>query len=414
MSKKLKKTLAGRLTRKALVWLIFIVIGVSFFVFRFAERATHKYYSESYHNKMLITYEYTRRVLSDVYVAVTNNVYYIEEYLDHPDSHKNVMERIVKNGTRVRSCGISFIKDYYYPEKGHHFCPFAWRNPAHPDIVWKEDMGDADLDYFEAEWFRSVIDSDSAYWSDPFYDGYDEKTTLAAYMVPIHDKEGNVVAALGADVSLDWLTSKLIENDSKMNKENGFLSKIEEQHTSSFIINHDGTFITHQEESRILKDNFFNHLEASGGSNVERLVADMKQDKMCEGDEHEKFLYDNKECYVFYTPVKYTDWTLVSIVPCKPIDTMGIVNGSVFLFILVLAMLAILALFSYFIKRETRPLLKLAKAADDIAKHKFDTLLPDIKNHDEMYMLRESLDNMQGSISYYVKGLEHTAKQKES
>ena len=105
---------------------------------------------------MHVTNEYTRRVISDVYVAVTNNIYYLEQNLDNPDYHKGVMERIVKSGTRVRSCGISFVKDYYYPQKEHRFCPFAWRNVANPEVIWSENMGDADLDYLDADWFTSV------------------------------------------------------------------------------------------------------------------------------------------------------------------------------------------------------------------------------------------------------------------
>ena len=52
--------------------LIVVVFGVSYVLFYLEERATRQFYSEIYHNKMRITNEYTRRVISDVYVAVTN------------------------------------------------------------------------------------------------------------------------------------------------------------------------------------------------------------------------------------------------------------------------------------------------------------------------------------------------------
>ena len=68
-----------------------------------------------------------------------------------------------------------------------------------------------------AENFHNKIDGDTAKWSDPFYDGYDNKTALAAYMVPIHDTNGKAIAVLGAYISLDWLTEKLAETDSAYN-----------------------------------------------------------------------------------------------------------------------------------------------------------------------------------------------------
>ena len=129
---KRRKTLAGILTQKMMLWAFVALFGLTCFVFFFGIRSTRQFYAEDYHSQMLIDKEYIRRVLSDVYVAVTNNVYYLEQNLDKPDLHKEVMARIVKNGTRVRSCGISFIEDYYYPQKGHRFCPFAWRNAKNP------------------------------------------------------------------------------------------------------------------------------------------------------------------------------------------------------------------------------------------------------------------------------------------
>ena len=209
-----------------MLWVAIVTLGLAYLLFHFEGNSVRDFYAEIYRNKMLTTNEYMRRVISDVYVAVTNNIYYLEHSLDNPDGHKLTMERIVKSGTRVRSCGISFIKDYYYPQKESHFCPFAWRNVANPDIVYSQDMGDADLDYFDADWFLDVIKSDSAYWSEPFYDGYDEKTSLSAYMVPIHDQEGRVVAVLGADISLDWLANKLIEADSTFNKESMLMASL--------------------------------------------------------------------------------------------------------------------------------------------------------------------------------------------
>ena len=96
-----------------------ILLVASYFVISIAGKATTEHLSEDYHNKILITYEYTRRVISDVYVSVTSNAFFIERNLDKPEEHREVMKRIVENGTRVHSCGISFIEDYYYPKKGH-------------------------------------------------------------------------------------------------------------------------------------------------------------------------------------------------------------------------------------------------------------------------------------------------------
>lgn len=400
--KKKKKTFAGRLSRKMLIWMAFITIGLAFIIFHFANKATREFYTEVYHHKMLVTYEYTRRVISDVYVAVTNNIYYLEHSLDKPEGHKDTMERITANGTRIRSCGISFIKDYYYPKTGHRFCPFAWRNAANLEIIFKEDMGDADLDYLDDDWFLDVLKSDSAQWSEPFYDGYDNKTTLSAYMVPIHDQEGRTVAVLGADISLDWLTSKLSETDSTMNLNSSLMTRKLNLMSNSYIINYDGTYLTHHDEGRIMKENFFTQLESCEGSDVDELVNHIKEGILCEDKHHDKYLVNGNECFVFYMPVKYTKWAMVTVVPCQAIDAVSYLNGGVMLVLVLVAMLMIIAVCHYYMRTEIEPVKQLTILTNEIAKGNFDAPMPDIAHDDEIGKLRESIERMQFSLSNYV------------
>ena len=401
MDKK-QHSFAGRLTSRLLMWVIIICLVISYIILRSERQATSLFYSEIFHNKMLISNEYIRRVISDVYVAVTNNIYFIEHNLDNPDCHKETMERIVKSGTRVRSCGISFIEDYYYPRKEHRFCPFAWRNAANPDEIFSQEMGDADLDYLTADWFLDVVKSDSAQWSEPFYDGYDEKTTLSAYEVPIHDQTGRVVAVLGADISLDWLTNKLNETDTTINKSVMMMAGIFEMKSSSFIINHDGSYITNPEGKRILKDNFFNNLKNDDGTDAEILINRMKNGIASEDRGQEKFLVDGEECYLFYNPIKYTQWILVSVVPCRAVDILSLLNAAGLLFIFVLAMLLIIFVGYYYIKNGIYPLKQLTTVANDIAEGKFDTPMPEMDHSDEISLLRDAIEEMRYRISNHT------------
>ena len=400
MEKK-QKSFAKRLTGRILVWVIFVCLGLSYLILHFEIKATRQFYSEIYHNKMLITNEYIRRVISDVYVAVTNNIYFLEHNLDNPDSHKETMERIVKSGTRVRSCGISFIEDYYYPKKEHRFCPFAWRNAANPDEIFSQDMGDADLDYLTADWFLEVLKNDSAQWSEPFYDGYDEKTTLSAYEVPIHDPAGRVVAVLRADISLDWLTSKIKEADTTINKTIMIMASKFEMKSKSFIINHDGTYITNADGRRIMKDNFFKRLGTCDESNVEGVINRMVNGTQ-DNKSQERFLVDGEECFLFYTPIKYTQWIMVTVVPCRVVDILSYLNGATVVFIILLAMLLIVIVGYYYMKTAIEPIKQLAKVADDIAAGKFDTPMPDMNHNDEICQLRDSIEGMQYMLSNYA------------
>ena len=361
---KKREYFARRITGRILLWMAFVLLGIASLLFYSEVHAIREFYSEIYRNKMLITNEYARRVISDVYVAVTNNIFYLEQTLDKPELHKATMERIVKSGTRVRSCGISFIENYY-PQKSRHFCPFAWRNAANPEVVYSQDMGDADLDYLNADWFLDIVKSDSASWSEPFYDGYDKTTPLSSYDAPIHDQQGRVVAVVGADISLDWLTNKLVEADSTINKSTMMMASRVKMKSLTFIINHDGAYLTHSDENSILKGNFYTQIEPCNGSDAEKLVADMR----------------------------------VSLVPCRPIDMLGYLNAGTVLFVVLLAMLLLAVVAYYYMKNAIRPLNQLARMADDMTKGKFDTHVPETSHDDEIGRLRDSIEELQFTLS---------------
>ena len=57
-----------------------------------------------------------------------------------------------------------------------------------------------------------------------------------------------------------------------------------------------------------------------------------------------------------------------------------------------------------------RPVRQFAQAAESIAMGNFDTELPNVVYHDELYQLRYSLDEMQRSLSHYVSDLQETTE----
>ena len=114
------KTFEAKIARRLLLWAALLVVIAGFIFYFAAMKSVTGLYVENVHNRMLINYEYTRRVLSDVYVQVTNNVDYIEQTLDQPEGQKSIMERIVRNGNRVHSClpgGTHKTQTRYSPKK---------------------------------------------------------------------------------------------------------------------------------------------------------------------------------------------------------------------------------------------------------------------------------------------------------
>lgn len=83
-------------------------------------------------------------------------------------------------------------------------------------------------------------------------------------------------------------------------------------------------------------------------------------------------------------------------------DTILIVTIAGIAAMMLLSWLAIVQL--------ARPVRKFAQAAESIAAGDFNTALPNVVYHDELYQLRYSLDEMQHSLAHYVADLKATTE----
>ena len=350
--------------------------------------------------------------MSDVSVAVDNNVYDIEHNLSQPDQLQSIMERIVTQNPRIRSCSISFIENYY-PKKGRQFCPYVWRSDSME--VKTRQLGDILENYLNAEWFTETVTKDSAYWSKPFIDGrHGAKTPLVAYLYPIHDQQGKVVAVLDADLSLDFMAQLLDKQDSIFAKDSWVLGE-NFGSFQSYVLRSDGTYLTHPEQRRILKGNFFVHVKDYDTPGVaENAIKEMKEGKRSSTETLKPLMVNRKDTYLFYAPVTGTDWILTVNVPKGALDYFSILLG-IFMLLLVFVVILVTYLICHFtIRRATKPLKMLADTADKVAQGQFDTALPTIKHHDEIHQLRDSFENMQHSLSDYIEELKDTTASKAS
>ena len=202
------RSFARRLTWRIMLTFL-VLMGLASYIFYKVGKESFLIASENICSEYLESHtESVRRILSDIYVASVNTAPVIEEHLNQPDQLQDIMERMVELNPYLRSCGISFIKNYY-PQKGRWYCPYAVRNED--GSIEKRTIADAKHDYLKQEWFTQTLAQDSAQWSKPFFDDGNQEMPLVSYLIPIHDKQGRTVAVLGADLSLNWLSEKLCE-----------------------------------------------------------------------------------------------------------------------------------------------------------------------------------------------------------
>ena len=436
MSKKPKRSsFAKRLTRWiALTQLVVMGLagyGIYVIVKSFGEMEE----TDLYKSYLSTSNANVSRILSTVYVGTLSHVAEIENNLDRPDKFPAIMKDVVAHNPYIRSCGISFVGDYY-PQKGHWYCPYAIKVDS-GRVVENRFIGDTKHDYLKAEWFTEALKADSSYWSKPFFDAMDSITPLVSCMIPIHDKQGKAVAIIGADLSLDWFSGKAVKgltvngenikvftgNDVDVNSSDdnviNWADRKWRQLTLTFIINKDGTYIAHPENERVIKENFFK-LAGETPDSIDdqighKMVARKKGFYSKNGLQPAPtkfFDMDNIPAYVFYEPVDHTDWSIALAVPSFMIYIISIGTGVILLLLIALALLVTRIVGRIVVKRATRPLNQLADSANEVAKGNFSAPLPKIKHNDEIRLLRDSFEGMQHSLSEYVEELKDTTASK--
>ena len=425
--RKEMRSFAKRLTGRIMLVLLIVMGLASFVLYEMTSGLVEEEEMDLYESKLDVSVQKVRRVISDVYVATSNLVPLIEESLDQPDRMFTLVERLVSLNPRIRSCGISFVADYY-PQKGHWFCPYAVRHDS--TKVEVKVVGSADYDYLTSEWFTEALEAKEGYWSKPYYEGNDTITPLVSYMAPIRDKQGRTVAILGADVSLDWFSDVLIrmtKNAAHMRDSISTATQPQGKPDSKykigspycFIIDGKGTYIAHTDKKLILKGNFLeetaSYSDTLANYYCRQMIAGKKgfYPNYDEDDENSESLkIGGHSVYLFYAPIEHTDWSMAFVMPAFDIKGFGVIVGIVLLLLIFLALLAVYFVGRRIIKKTAKPLHQLATSAGEVAKGHFDTPLPTIKHKDEIHMLRDSFEDMQQSLTKYVEELKTTTASK--
>ena len=417
-----------RLTKRLVLTLLIVMGLASFWVFAVGHTLLVDFKQKLNEDMLEISAEQVSRMASDVSAGALNLIPQVEESLDNPARLEMLLERILKQNPGMRSCGISFVENYY-PQKGRSYVPYVYRRDStHIEVV---NHAMQKHNYQKDEWFVQGLQAEEGFWSEPFFEANDTtKAPLVAYLHPIRNKQGRAVAVLGADLSIDSLYMKMDAMDEEVFLSrwsgDGDKDRRKERKTRkarwvpySFLISQNGTFIVHPKKHRIVLDNIESMAKASEDTAAiasvgRRMMAGEKGSygKEIDMDMAAEVDVEGLNSYVFFTPVKGTGWSMGLVVPYLVIDIMAFVVAGLLVFFILLAVLIVWLVSWYGIRRATKPLKQLMTSANEVAKGNFDTVLPEVKHNDEIRLLRDSFEDMQHSLTKYMEDLKETTASK--
>ena len=125
-----------------------------------------------------------------------------EKHLNTPDSIYADTRMVVRSLREYTSMAVAFVPDYY-PKQGRYLEICGSR--ISEDSVYTRQIGSAEHDYTQMEWFLNGLTIDSCWWCEPYMDDSGSQAKVVSCSCPIHDKNGKVVAVVCVDLSLDYL-----------------------------------------------------------------------------------------------------------------------------------------------------------------------------------------------------------------
>ena len=249
------------------------------------------------------------------------------------------------------------------------------------------------------------------------------------------------MAILGADLSLEWFSEKLMKGKATRGKNVNINVKSDQEveitsddsdetitsgimevramGCTNFIIDQDGTYIAHPDSSFVINKNYFELAKATNdtiddyvGRRMAAGESGTYTNKKGKESSFPYFDFEGSNAYLFFCPIEHTSWSIAIAVPSALINAVGIVVGIALLLMIALALLVVRLVGKYVAKRATRPLGLLVASADEVAKGNFNAPLPQLKHYDEIRLLRDSFEEMQHSLTHYIAELKDTTASK--
>ncbi|MBQ3767130.1 MAG: SpoIIE family protein phosphatase [Bacteroidales bacterium] len=408
MKKKID-SFAGRMTRVVVITVFVTMTIISILVFLVSTSGLLAYSKTHYSDIMDKARGNLALVMSKVEVSAENIIDELTWHLTTPELVASTLQYELNTNRHIYGCGIGFVPDYY-PEKGRWYEPYAI---VESDSITVKNIGSGAHDYLKAAWYTDGLESEEGVWSNPYLDRDGGGTVLCTFSRPVKNPEGKVAGVFGADISLDELSVLIIDNVRNENEEDVLFSVSPEEtglQIYCFILGPDGDYIAHPEKGRILKTNFYDYARGKNADEYKELGDAMRAGKSGERTVE----IDGIKSEVYFAPLLKSGWSMGIVVPRERVLLPGMLIGSIILFLILLGLLIVFGVCRRAIRKTTKPLIKLAESAQEVALGRFDTKLPQIRRNDEIRLLRDSFDNMQKSLAEYVDELKETTAQKAS
>jgi sigma-B regulation protein RsbU (phosphoserine phosphatase) len=279
-------------------------------------------------------------VLNSIEVAIENTAWLMEQHVNSPDELYTICDQLLTHSPNLVGMGIGYAPDYF-PQHGRWYELYVGRNDD--GTFSHHQIGSEQHDYLESDWYKRTIAEGKGVWTEPYFDEAGANMMLCSFTKPLRDATGRIVAIVGADVSVDWLSDVI-------NAHPIYPSSF------SLMISRQGQIMACPVESLVMRQNI-----QDASSQIKDTSARFVNQQMMSGKSGQATVKDDKgnKNYVFFAPVVgSTGWSMAIVCSDREIYYTLRQIG----FNLMLMMLVCLGLLAFIIARAGRSFKKLQEA----------------------------------------------------
>lgn len=231
-------------------------------------------------------------------------------------------------------------------------------------------------------------------WSDPFYCPLDTNLLVISFTKAVHDDDGQLIGYLSGQINLNFIN----QNIARLNIEKGGFC---------FIVDKEGTFLTHPNPSWVMKRNIYEISDQIFPEQRVEYETLMRAHQPGSGFAFPELL-NYQRSWFHFSPVPYTYWTVIIIIPAKQLfsDLDALLKKNILMSAGGL-LIIILIIFLIF-RKMLSPLANIAKAINRLSSEE----IRGIGQKNEIQLLSSSLNDLQIRYTKHLNEVNQTKKDK--
>ena len=193
--------------------------------------------------------------------------------------------------------------------------------------------------------FMEVMDKKNPAWTQEFTCRKNDQLVVSYYVPIMVQSNDGISTQIGSVISELTLLELADTINSIKIGERGY----------AFLVNKDGTYLTHPEKEFIFKKNLYN-ISAHEYQTTQININDLLKNGLTGSTIAYPEYLNHEKCWIHYTPMKETDWTLIFVVPYNELFVPLYLIVLRMLFFAILGILVIFFIVTYISNKLIQPL----------------------------------------------------------